>query len=139
MLKSSLLTFSTTWSCASICSRMFQRSWLCFFSPGARWWVHDCRNCWYRATGSDLRTFLVCGCSEGLKITAFSSIRKWLNYQIYLPGKNNYKQCMKKLKEKMIILQVILLMLWIHEVNIFDVPYQMQALGHQEKVGMVAV
>lgn len=46
---------------------------------------------------------------------------------------------MKKLNEKMIISQIISLMLWIHEENIFDVPYQMQALGHQEKVGMVAV
>lgn len=55
--------------------------------------------------------------------------------------KNNYmyKQYMKKRNEKMILSQFILLMLWIHEVNIFDVPYQMQALGHQEKVGMVAV
>lgn len=139
MLKSSLLTFSTTWSCASICSRMFQRSWLCFFSPGARWWVHDWRNCWYRATGSDLRTFLVCGCSEGLKITAFSSIGKWSNCKKCLKTITCTNNVWKSENEKMILSQVILLMLWIHEENIFDVPYQMQALGHQEKVGMVAV
>ena len=76
------LTFSYTISWASICSLTFHRKFLWFFSPGAFCWSQLFRNCWNRATGSDLRKFLVCGFSDLRKMTE-------KNKTIYLHFRSN--------------------------------------------------